>query len=195
MLSSAFCATASTSSSEPPWSACAPATLKANTMPATPRRRSASSGGAEATSSLHQHRPHLDVFHVGHLGGHVEVHACRRRSCRRCRPRPCPPWMRLRDLAASGRRWARRTRRPRRSRRACPCPRSPGTPAGGRSRRPWPGRPCPAPARRRARCSARSSAGIAQLVGVGLQQPVQHLDDELVGVVQDLLHACPPVEG
>ena len=50
-LASAFSAAATTSSSEPPASALAPATLKANTMPATPRRRAASAGGAEATSS------------------------------------------------------------------------------------------------------------------------------------------------
>ena len=52
VFASAFCAAATTSSSEPPLSAQAPAHLKAKIMPATPRRRPASSGGAEATSSL-----------------------------------------------------------------------------------------------------------------------------------------------
>ena len=49
--SAAFEAARATSASVPPAAARAPATLNANTMPATPRRLSRSAGGALATSS------------------------------------------------------------------------------------------------------------------------------------------------
>ena len=52
----------------------APATLKANTMPATPRRRAASSGGAEATSSRTS-TVRTSISSIAAISaGHVEVH-------------------------------------------------------------------------------------------------------------------------
>ena len=74
VLASVFSATATTSSSDAALSALAPAVLKAKTMPATPRRRSASSGGAEATSSLTS-TVRTSMSSISAISrGHVKVH-------------------------------------------------------------------------------------------------------------------------
>ena len=54
--------------------AAAPAALYTKKMPATPRRLFSSPFTDEATSSPATTWEDLDGLHVGHLGGHVEVH-------------------------------------------------------------------------------------------------------------------------
>ena len=73
-LASACSAAPATSSRLPPRSAFAPATLKAKTIPATPRLRAASAGRRRGDVVAHQDGANLDILHGRHLGGHVEVH-------------------------------------------------------------------------------------------------------------------------